>query len=303
MEKSIQRKFKAFADFLSDVRSHNLSEFKIKFFEQVDSIAKDIEKAPNKEALKNQFYDICARLDNSVMHNRCREKPLGYPGDFEIIDWIYTQKTAPSGKGQLFDLMFHTYEAAQAVRNRKNYFINKCIELSKSRKGRFDVLDIGCGPCRDVIETSETSGNGRSLYFHCVDHEPKSIEYAKKLITNSKVQENIKLDCTNVFRLNTDRKYDLIWSAGLFDYLEDRIAVLLLKKIWRYLKENGQIIFGNCSPSNPTRNGMELVVKWYLIHRSASDLIDICKRANIPFSEIEVESEPLGVNLFCIIKK
>ena len=230
-------------------------------------------------------------------------KPHGYHGDFEIIDWIYTQKTADNGKGKLFDLMFHNYEASRAVRNRKDYFINKCLEMAKDHKRRLDILDIGCGPCRDILEMYKASGNGTNIYFHCVDHEPEAIKYANKLLANTDFQKNIELDCANVFRLKTAKKYDLIWSAGLFDYLDDRIAALLLKKIWRYLKDDGQIIFGNFAPENPTRNGMELVVKWYLIHRTADELVKLVRLSGVPFAEVEVESEPLGVNLFCVIKK
>jgi len=303
MSNSIRRKFNNFEKLISNVDVSDLPSYKDRIFQQIDSIAEDLKNAPDKEELENQFYDICAKFDDSIIHKRCRDKPLGYSGDYEIIDWIYTRKTAPSGNGKLFDEMFHTYEAAQAVRNRKQWFINKCIELAKVKKSRLDVLDLGCGPCRDVIEMYQTCSNGINIYVHCVDHEPKAIKYARKLLAHTDFQKNVRLDCTNAFRLKTSHKYDLIWSAGLFDYLEDRIATLLLKKIWRYLKDDGQIIFGNFSPQNPTRNGMELVVKWYLIHRTADDLIKLARAAKIPFSELEVESESLGVNLFCIIKK
>jgi len=303
MSNSIRRKFNNFEKFLSKVDASNLPSYKDEFFRQVDHIAEDMKNSPHREELENQFFEICANIDCSLMHQRTREKPLGYAGDYQLIDWIYTKKTAPSGKGKLFDVLFHSYEAAQSVRNRKQYFIKKCIELSHHKNSRLDILDLGCGPCRDVIEMYQTCSNGINIYFHCVDHEPEAIEYARKLLAHTDFQKNVHLDCTNAFHLKTSHKYDLIWSAGLFDYLEDRIAVLLLKKIWRYLKDDGQIIFGNFSPQNPTRNGMELVGKWYLIHRTADDLIKLARAAKIPFSELEVESESLGVNLFCIIKK
>ena len=103
--------------------------------------------------------------------------------------------------------------------------------------------------------------------------------------------------------MKTSQKYYLIWIAGLFDYLDDRVAKILLKKLWRYLKDGGELVFGNYSPDNPTRTGMELVARWNLIHRSANDLIKLCTDTGLSFSEIEVESEPLGVNLFCVISK
>ncbi|MFH1941416.1 MAG: class I SAM-dependent methyltransferase [bacterium] len=306
MKKTIHQKFDEFSNFLSNIDAADLRSYKNEFFQQIDNIAEDLKRAPNREELENQFYDICSKLEVSPIHRRCREKPLGYSGDYQTIDWIYTKKTAASGKAKLFDIMFHTYEGADAVRNRKQWFIKKCLELAK-KKIPLDILDLGCGPCRDVLEmyraSGNGSGNGKNIYFHCVDHEPEAIQYANKLLAHMEYQKNIRLDCSNVFRLKTSKKYDLIWSAGLFDYLDDRIAALLLKKTWRLLKDDGQIIFGNFSPKNPARKGMGLALQWHLIHRTANDLIKLVRNAGIPFSELEVESESLGINLFCIISK
>ncbi|MCJ7811804.1 class I SAM-dependent methyltransferase [bacterium] len=303
MKNDIQKQFTNFKKLLSEIDKTSLSEYKETFFQKINTIAQTIERDPNKKELENQFFDICTEIESSMMHKRTRKKPLGYAGDFQLIDWIYTKKTTSNRKGRLFDLLFHSYEATESVRNRKQYFIQKCNELSRNKKSQFDILNIGCGSCRDVLEMYQYSRNGEHIYFHCVDQEKKAIQYAKKLLANTHIQKNIYLENKNIFKLKTAKKYDMIWSAGLFDYLEDSIAILLLKKIWRYLKEDGQIIFGNFSPKNPTRKGMEIVGKWHLIHRTADHLIKLCRKTKLPFSEIEIESEPLGINLFCIIKK
>jgi 2-polyprenyl-3-methyl-5-hydroxy-6-metoxy-1,4-benzoquinol methylase len=303
MLKLIEKEMEDFSKFLQEIDKSNPSSYKKEFFKKIDHIAGLLEKAPNRKELEDRFFNICSGIDESLMHKRTRGKPMGYAGDYQLIDWIYTQKTAPNGRGKLFDQLFHSYEAAKSVRNRKDFFISKCMELSNKRKSPLNILNLGCGSCRDVLETFQTTTNGNHLYFHCIDHESKAIEYAKKLMKHTRAQNNVVLENASIFRLRTTRKYDLIWSAGLFDYLEDRVAILLLKKMWKYLKKDGQIIFGNFSPKNPTRKGMELIGKWYLIHRSANDLIKLCKKANIPFSEIEVSQEPMGINLFCTIKK
>ncbi len=303
MKDAAHREMEQFVEFIDEADTDDVEKFKKEFFHRIDHISDLIEASPEKETLKDDFFRICARMDESVMHQRTRQKPLGYAGDFQLIDWIYTHKTAPSGKGKFLDELFHSFEAAKSVRNRKQYFIKKCIELSHKKKDRLDILNLGCGPCRDVMETFTVSNNGHNMFFHCVDHETEALDYARKLLSQIRMQDHVVLDPSNVFRIKTDKKYDLIWSAGLFDYLEDRIAVLLLKKIWRLLKDGGQIIFGNFSPKNPTRKGMELVGKWYLIHRTADDLVRLCTKAGIPFTEIEIESEELGINLFCVITK
>ena len=303
MTDRIHREFDRFTDFISNVDVSDLKAYKELFFQKIDGIAKLLEKSSNRKELEDEFFRRCAIIDSSLMHQRTRHKPLGYAGDYQLIDWIYTGKTADNGKGRLFDLMYHTYEASEAVRNRKTYFVKKCLELAHEKKDRFDVLDMGCGSCRDVLEVFETTTNGKNMHFHCVDHEPEAIRHAQTLLAHTAVKDNVRLDTANIFHLKTDHQYDLIWSSGLFDYLDDRVAALLLKKVWRNLKVGGRIIFGNFSPKNPTRNGMELVGKWYLIHRTAEELIALCRRARIPFRGIDVESENLGINLFCIILK
>jgi extracellular factor (EF) 3-hydroxypalmitic acid methyl ester biosynthesis protein len=299
----IRSAFSDFVEFLSSSKKLDIKTYRDELYKRIDLIMDMIEEEPDRDKWETEFYSLFDQFDISPIHHRARVKPLGYAGDFLLIDWIYTNKTAPSGLGKRLDMVFQSYEAAEAVRNRKKFFIKKCLELIKLKKGRVNVLNLGCGPCRDVLETYQASKNGKNLYFHCVDQEPKAIAYAKNLLSHEPMQNNITLDCTNMFHLNTVLKYDLIWIAGLFDYLEDRVANLLLKKIWRYLKEDGQIIFGNFSPKNPTRKGMEAGCRWYLIHRSAQELAKLCTDSKIPFREIDIESEPLGINLFCSIKK
>ena len=303
MTDSIHQQFEEFDRLLSAYETSPISQYRDAIYAKVDVIADQIRASENYVELEKEFMQICQKFASGPMHQRARNQPLGYAGDYLLIDWIYTNKTAENGNAQLSDRLFQSYEAAQAVRNRKDYFIQKCLELSHSKNERIDVLNLASGPCRDVLETFEASDNGRNLHFHCIDQEPEAVDYAQKLLASSKAAENVHLEVQNVLRLRTDKTYDLIWSAGLFDYLEDSTIVLLLKRLWKYLKDDGQIIFGNFGPNNPTRKGMELVSRWYLIHRSVDELIELCKKAGIPFRELEIESEPLGINLFCVIKK
>ncbi|HDQ44328.1 MAG TPA: class I SAM-dependent methyltransferase [bacterium] len=303
MRNTIRKSCAEFSKFLHSIDQHSLPDYRDRFFEHVDIIADQISRSDQPEEDSALFFESCGPIDASFLHRRTRKKPLGYAGDFLLIDWIYTHKTADSGVGRLFDEMFHTYEAARAVRNRKKYFIEKCRELAEGGKKHVNILDLGCGSCRDVVEAYTLCNNGTRYHFHCIDHEPQAIEYAKTLLGDSGAGNQVTLECANVFKFRGDGKYDLIWSAGLFDYLENRVATLLIRKFWKYLGDGGKIIFGNFSPLNPTRKGMELVGQWHLIHRSAHELIGICEEANVPYASLEVESEELGINLFCIITK
>lgn len=304
MTPAVAKAFSAFEDFVTSIDCTDAILCRDRVYEQIERITDIIEDSPDeKEELRDHFFTICQKFAKSPLHRRARNKPLGYAGDYLLIDWIYTNQTLPNGPGQILDAIFQNYEASQAVRNRKDYFIKKCLELSHSRKGQVDILDVASGPCRDVLEAFNASSNGKNMHFHCIDQEPDAILYAESLLKDTKAQANVKFECSNIIQMKINKQYDMVWTAGLFDYFEDRVVVLMLKKFWRYLKEDGQIIFGNFGPYNPTRKTMELIGQWNLIHRSAEHLISLVEEAKIPFSEIKVENEPLGINLFCNIKK
>jgi extracellular factor (EF) 3-hydroxypalmitic acid methyl ester biosynthesis protein len=299
----LQEEFLQFSKFLSSIDSDHIESYKDDFFDRIEKISKLINEQPNPENARDEFFNVCCNIEKSPLHKRTRKKPLGYPGDFLLIDWIYTREVKGRGIGELFDEMFHLYEAAIAVRNRKEFFINKCKELADSNVNQIDILDIGCGSCRDIVDAHTVCDNGTRFYYHCVDHEKEAINYAKKLLKNARISDRVQLDCCNAFQLRTKKQYDLIWSAGLFDYLSNRTAKLLIRKLWKNLKPGGQLIFGNFSPTNPTRMGMELIGKWYLIHRSSHELLKLCDETGIVYRTLHVESEPMGVNLFCILTK
>ncbi len=99
------------------------------------------------------------------------------------------------------------------------------------------------------------------------------------------------------------KTYDLIWSAGLFDYFKDKHFVFLIQKYINYLAEDGDYIISNFSTENPTRRLMEVLSDWYLNHRSQEDLYNIALRACIDKKYVFIDTEPLGVNLFLKIRK
>jgi extracellular factor (EF) 3-hydroxypalmitic acid methyl ester biosynthesis protein len=95
----------------------------------------------------------------------------------------------------------------------------------------------------------------------------------------------------------------LIWSAGLFDYLNNRPATLLLRRLWRWVPPGGELVIGNFSTANSTRAYMEFMGSWTLHHRTESDLASLACQAGIPDNAIRIEHEPEKVNLFLHAKR
>ena len=95
---------------------------------------------------------------------------------------------------------------------------------------------------------------------------------------------------------------DLIYSAGLFDYLSLRSFQALLGALYDALSPGGLLAVGNVASHNPTRWFMEYCLDWFLIHRSRDELLALGAQLHPHPSKLWVDAEPLGVNLFLMAR-
>ena len=237
----------------------------------------------------------------SIFDSRCLQgfilcKPYGYAGDFEIIDKIHTNYISNIPAYINWDKYFQNSSAPKAVRNRKEY-LKRIVRpyLGDS----LHMLNVGSGPCRDIFELLEERHTG-DIEIHCVDMDIQAIHYAKNLTRD--YEEKVKFFQTNIFRFESKSQYNIIWSAGLFDYLDDKAFVFLLKRFVSWCTVPGEIIVGNFSNHNPSRNYMEIFGEWYLQHRSEDQLTSLALSAGLPLQNVFVGQEAEGVNLFLHIK-
>jgi len=153
---------------------------------------------------------------------------------------------------------------------------------------------LASGPCRDLKEFFEVHPSA-PVTFDCVELDKNAIAYAKGL-TN--YNDKINFIHKNIFRFSTNQQYDLVWSAGLFDYFDDKIFVKILARFLKNVKAGGELIIGNFHPRNPTRSVME-VSTWHLHHRTEAELIALAKIAGVEdVGRIRIDTEAEGINLF-----
>jgi len=233
-------------------------------------------------------------LDQTIQGHGLR-KPYGYAGDFLIMDKIYTEYVTPNPKYSFWDKYFHQQSAPKAVRNRKDYF--KTTMAQKLVGGSdLKLLNVACGPGRDMAELYKDLNPGH-LITTCIDMDENAIDYAREL--NKENLDAITFINKNIIRFQTTDKYNIIWSAGLFDYFNDKAFILLLKRFKNWLEPGGEIIIGNFNENhNPSRNYMELLGEWYLNHRTEGQLIYLARQAAFSDDQISIGKEPDNVNLF-----
>lgn len=167
------------------------------------------------------------------------------------------------------------------------------------------ILNVASGPARDVFDYLGFEGVPE-YHFTCLELDYQAIGYAKDLLEpriGARMNEStVDFIRGNALRYSTHKRFELIWSGGLFDYFNDRLFTGCLKRLGRLLSETGEIIIGNFGDSNESQGYMELIGEWILVHRTPEDLIRLAKAAGFSEDQITISSEESGVNLFLHIR-
>jgi SAM-dependent methyltransferase len=265
------------------------------------SIAKTIRNSSHPEHLISSIREaLNEALTIETVQGYGFNKPFGYSGDFYMIDKIYQKHISPDDNLRNWDIYFHSQKAPIAVRNRKQYFLDLLDRIrSHNQRDTLQILNIACGPCRDVYEYLDSTKD-KNIHFHCVDYDQNAIAYALNIC--EKYLDQLTFYHKNALRFRSHIKFNLAWSAGLLDYFTDKQFKFMLKKLCSLVTQEGEVVVGNFHPDNPSRDYMEIVGDWYLNYRTECDLIKLAKSAGVCLNDIRVGVEEEYVNLFLHIK-
>jgi extracellular factor (EF) 3-hydroxypalmitic acid methyl ester biosynthesis protein len=264
-----------------------------------------------QERVKRSF-DFFRREVGPVLYeapfaDRCFHKPLGYAGDFEMMNLIYRNEAEG---GSLFAKCLHRYlvekPAAAAVRNRSHYLRGRILEaLAAEGEGPVRILSVASGPAREMqllLEEEALAACRRSVELHLLDQDLDSLKHAQAQLTSLHAGRLPHVRFTfhhkamrNLLRRGVGDTYDLVYSAGLFDYFSAPVAKAAGQRLFDAVAPGGRLVVGNFSHQNPGRFEMELTLDWHLIHRSQEELMDLF--GHLP-GELKIDSEMLGINLF-----
>lgn len=258
----------------------------------------------------SQFWSIAgAVLDIGWLQPRARHKPRGYAGDYEMFVRFWQHSCDNHPLGRLFDRYFQRQAAVEAVRSRTTYLAQAIVAaVLKRPPGRaFRVVSVGCGPAIELELAASwlPDAHRRDLRVTLLDFDPDALEHARSRLAGVLAGEQFATLRENLYRLPDRRQAaeaidgaDLLYCAGLFDYLSDDVAGEMLRFFWRRLAAQGTLVVGNFAPHNPTRAYMEWVGNWHLTYRTHDDLARLARTAGMPERAFTVASEPLGIDLF-----
>jgi SAM-dependent methyltransferase len=263
----------------------------------------------DKNAIKDAQAEFRARTNHivskSYLFNRARTWPQGYQGDYLMLENIYRNSPLSTGIGYYLDKYVLASTLSVAVRARRETLrdiLKKEIEIRESPK----ILDIACGSSRELLEISPNIIKARAKTI-CIDFDSDALAFsADRLSYADRLIEHLEFRRYNALRMvNHDRNLrefgvqDIIYSTGLFDYLEDDILIRLLSSLYKLLAPKGNLIasFKDCQCYKSYYN------EWFLAwdgfkRRTLTDMYNLFKEAGIPYSALTTVRESSGVIIF-----
>ena len=271
----------------------------------------------HKEFARRELHPVV--LCAPFLH-RTFAKPLGYAGDYEMVNMMFRQPwQGRSIYARIINALLITAPTAQGHRNRVARLARYLEEEARGLAGtgrRMRVLNVGCGPAIEVQQFIRQSPLADECTLDLVDFNDETLDYAKRVLDEvvaatgrrpelHMVHESIHGLLRQASRPGTNRlrdtggDYDLVYCAGLFDYLSDRICQRLVKLFVHSVVPGGLVLATNVDPSNPIRQFMEHVMEWNLIHRGKQQMLKLAP-AGAP---TQVFTDDTGTNVFLEVRR
>jgi extracellular factor (EF) 3-hydroxypalmitic acid methyl ester biosynthesis protein len=257
----------------------------------------------------------------SPFARRAYEKPLGYAGDYEVMNMIY--RNTFEGKSlyaKIVHFWFIKQWAAESVRNRIAYMKRKLLGESTravGKKHNVRILNLGCGPAREVQDFLSECRLANHAEFYLVDFDAETVNYVTSKLAEIKTRDKrtptiqvLRKSVTQLLREaslplpnSLGGNFDLIYSGGLFDYLSDQICKRLVSLFYEWLALDGLLVVANMNNQHkPFHHMVEYLLDWNLIYRDASDMAAFAPENAEP-DGCKVFVEPAAVNLFLEVRK
>jgi extracellular factor (EF) 3-hydroxypalmitic acid methyl ester biosynthesis protein len=258
---------------------------------------------------------VTPELRGGAIWDRSYAKPLGYPGDFGIMNQVYDWKRVGQDAHQM---LLHRVglEVAECIKTRMEVVRSEIGKVISAKEGRLArILSLGCGSAREV-ETwlAKNRSAPPRAEFTLIDQEQLALDCAWRATYPHAMrgEERCQINClhisfTDVLRgtggMSELPPQDLIYSVGLIDYLIDRRAASLVRRLYELVCSGGLLIIGNMNET-PLSNlwPMEFITDWSLYYRTEEQMLAWTK--GLDPAEVRTETESTGrVRLLYVRKR
>ena len=233
-------------------------------------------------AIEHPVRDL---IHEDPMMRRAFEKPRGYAGDAVLIDYIYRLRRA-EGVGHLgeaiYDYATSARPAALGVQTRRRIVARAIDRLRERPVGNRRVLSVACGHFREG-HLSRAFQAGEIDEVIGLDSDADSLGVVDENFATRNVA-TVHASVTKLLKRDYLGEFDLVYSSGLYDYLDDRFAKRLTEALFARLRPGGTLLLCNFVPQIFDAGLMETYMGWDLIYRAPDQLRAVA--SDVPTDDI-----------------
>lgn len=221
------------------------------------------------------------------------EKPRGYSGDAQLLDFIYGHKSVSDRVASASPLGAALYDytrnasSSVAVRERRDILTRYVDDVATKTGPETEILTIAAGHLREANGSKALSEN-RIKRWVALDQDPLSIGSIARDFAGTCVEAVDGSVKDILLRSHDLGRFDFVYAAGLYDYLTQKVAIKLTRRCLDMLKPGGTFLFANFAEEIAVDGYMESFMNWALLLRGSADMWKII---NASMSPSEVESE------------
>lgn len=278
----------------------------------INEVIKDFTQ--NEHTIHRTYFreQLMEFTQDSVFFKRAFEKPLGYAGDYMMMEMLYHGlRQGETLWHKVINSCLTSLPMGNGVRNRAWYLSKKILDTLESRQNQ-NIMSLACGPCTEVAIVLEKAPPKANYYL--VDQDKEALKHAQDKL--ARVRFKTKAKATLDFRSDSVKRFlkdpqailaeypkmDFIYTAGLYDYLDAAVASKLTKVLFSLLKSGGQLVIGNFE-RNEYSYFIEYASDWFLIYRTPEEMLKLVSE-DMSVQSKKVEKESLdGVSLFLCLQK
>ena len=216
--------------------------------------------------------------------NRTFNKPLGYAGDYEMVDMmVRSPYEGTSLFAKMLNFIFLNTPPVRAHRNRITYLTQMLLEETARGRGVTErpvrFLNLGCGPAREIQDFLTHHHASDWAEFLLLDFNDETLNFTAKTLSEIKhanerttkielARKSVQQILKDAAKLGYHEKFDVVYCAGLFDYLTNEVCARLLEIFYSFVRPGGLVLATNVADINPSRGWMEYALDWHLIYRN-----------------------------------
>lgn len=208
---------------------------------------------------------------------RSYSRPRGYAGDAELIDMIYfpneTDMSTVSAIGKQI-YRYNTRSPLSRTLRKRMKLTSDCIDEFAEQRSNISVLSVASGHCRE-LKYSKAMTDGSVERFVALDQDDSSLEFMRNEYRDMNL-ESVSLSVSDLIKGKSQLgEFDLIYSAGLYDYLSTRFAQKLTHQLYKMLKPGGKLMLINIAQDYDEVGYLESYMNWAMIGRGKQETLEL----------------------------